>query len=677
MAAKRADKTPRPGSPPPPEVRSASEAAQRDQFVLKSQLVDAQFVRRAPLLFVTFDNLGSVGEYDPPQPWLHMRAQRLGISILGLIARRKDWYRNADTPMLLTHLQEAGFFDQFERIVFTGTSMGGYAALTYSRLVPGAEVAIFSPQTTLNQQIAPFEARFKYALRKWDWDSPAFLDAAEAVPQATRVLLFYDPFVPEDRAHAQRLLHPKVTHVKCRHFGHRALRQLKACGVLEDLFGAIGAGTFDATGFVTSLSIRRSLRPWRKALLNNVIATGHPQRAKVTLDRLRPLDPEAAYLRKAQETLEHGDDDGPQAVQEAQFDGRILTKNRAIVVPERPQDTPLASGVLLADRSYCLQSRTWIRATKFTPPPTLSDDEPIDMLAGNHLFAGHLRGHFGHFLVESTARLWALETVEREIDSVLYLPYRGKVRKARRALKALSPFFDQLALNVPIKIIERPTQVETLHIPELGFGWGEKYAGTPDYRHLMRNRLGRGVQAEGGERLYISRARLPPHRGGVLGEHVIEANLARQGYEVFHPELHPLEVQVARYKAARQVVALDGSALHLAAFFLPRALQVCLILRRSRANAADYIRQYEAFCETTPDVIDVIRQDWLVAGAKRVDFRSVGQLDFGALFDRLKALNYVDPNFAPDLPDAGEIEALEEDLAARGSRAVAPPAPHE
>ncbi|GFE50713.1 hypothetical protein So717_24660 [Roseobacter cerasinus] len=633
-------------------------------------------MRRAPVLFVTFDNLGSVGEYDPPQPWLHMRVQKLGFSILGLIARRKDWYRNADTPMLLTCLQEAGFFEQFERVIFTGTSMGGYAALTYSRLVPGAEVAIFSPQTTLNQQITPFEARFKYALRKWDWDSPAFLDATEAVPKAARVLLFYDPFVPEDRAHAQRLLHPNVTHVKCRHFGHRALRQVKACGVLEDLFGAIGAGTFEATAFVRSLSHRRNLRPWRKALLSNVTAARHPQLAKVALERLQALDPDAVYLEKARTRLEKLDNPRAEQHQKARLNGRITTESRAIVVPERPHDTALASGVLLAGGRYCAQSRTWIRATKFTPPPTLSNEELIDTLAGNHLFAGHLRGHFGHFLVESTARLWALAAVEGEIDSVLYLPYRGKVRKARRALKALSPFFDQLELSVPVKIIERPTQVETLHIPELGFGWGERYAGTPDYRHLMRNRLGRRVKAEGAERLYISRARLPPHRGGVLGEHVIEANLARQGYEIFHPELHPLEVQIARYKAARQVVALDGSALHLAAFFLPPAPRVCLILRRSRANAADYIRQYEAFCDTTPDVIDVISKDWLVAGSKRVDFRSVGQLDFGALFDQLKALHYVDRNFAPDLPDAREIEALEEDLAARGSRAVALPAPH-
>lgn len=653
----------------PPAVATAQAAVGQNDFLLTSELVNARFHRRSPVLFVTFDNLASVGEYDPPQPWLHARVAKAGSSILGLIASRKDWYRNADTPRLLTDLRDAGFFEGFERIIFTGTSMGAYAALTYSGLVPGAQVLAFSPQTTLNQTIAPFEHRFKYALRKWDWDAPAFLDAAEAVPQAKRVLLFYDPFVREDRAHAARLQGPHVAHIKCRHFGHRLIRQLKACGVLQELIETVGAGRFDAGAFHKGLRSRREVRPWCREMLANTITAHHPRLAQAALDHMDTREPGARYLKKLQAQLDHriatpiaqeitlttGNPQPP-------FAGKAIIAGHATVVPERPHDTKLASGVLLANGQYCELSRTWIRASKATERPSLSRDEPIDTLRGTHLFAGHMRGHFGHFLVESTARLWALEGFETEIDSLLYLPFRGAVSKARRARRALQGFFDQLNLTVPIRIVNKAIEVEKLYVPELGFGWEERYAGAPLYRQLMRTRLGRDIPPEGHDRLYISRARLPSRRGGVLGEEVIEENLAREGYDIFHPERHPLPVQIARYKAARQVVALDGSALHLAAFFLPLKPQLCIILRRSKANVADYIRQYQSFCETTPDVIDAIRNDWVSDDAKRVNFRSVGELDFPALFAQLKELGYVGSRFAPRLPAAGDLRPLIQDL---------------
>ncbi|MGB7261605.1 MAG: glycosyltransferase family 61 protein [Albidovulum sp.] len=658
----------------PPVTSSAQDAVGLDAFLLKSELVDAYFIRRSPVLFVTFDNLASVGEYDPPQPWILARTQKSGFSILGLIASRKDWYRNADTPRLLIALRDEGFFDQFERVIFTGTSMGAYAALTYSRIVPGSTVLAFSPQSTLNRDIAPFEARYRYAHRKWDWDDAEYLDAADAVEAAAEILLFYDPFVPEDRAHAARLQGGSVRHIKCGHFGHRLIRQLKSCGVLDGVFNDVGHNRFRPAAFRKALRTRRDVKTWRKEFLANIAARGHPTFALRMADYFLSTDPNARYARKMQKLLDVEIKTPaveeiivPGGAAEPTFHGAILKIQGAILVPEREHDTRHASGVLLADRTYCEMSRGWIRAGKSMPEPVLSDDEPIEKLAGRHLFAGHMRGHFGHFLVESTARLWALDALPGQIDSVLYLPYRGAVAQTRRAMAGLEQFFRLLGVDVPVQTFGAAQDVEELYVPELGFGWRERYAGSPLYRRFMRERLGRGIAPEGSADLYISRARLPSQRGGILGETVIEENLARQGYEIFHPEKHPLEVQIARYKAARRIVALDGSALHLAAFFIKTGGSVAIVLRRSKANVADYVLQYRSFCEITPDVIDVIRQDWISGDAKRVDFRSVGDLDFAELFLRLAALGYVEKNFQPDLPDKAEVERMLKEFSERRS----------
>jgi hypothetical protein len=646
---------------------SAAAAVAGAAFRIEGEHVAADFIRRSDVLFVTFDNLATVGQYDPPRPWLHAWMEGAGFSVLGLIARRKDWYRNAETPRVLSDLRGSGLFDRFRRIVFCGASMGGYAALTYARLVPGAAVLVFSPQTTLDRRLVPFEGRFRYGQRKWDWTSDAFLDGADGIADAPEVWVFHDPFVPEDRAHARRLTGPAVRHVTCGHFGHRLMRQLKSCGVLDDIFRGIGEGRFDEPAFRRALRCRRDLRAWRKAFLANAEAR-HPALARRAVAIFAAEEPRARYLRKATARLDNAPvteirvrDGDPQSP----FSGLILTAQGAIAVPERDGDAPLACGVLLADRSYCELSRGWIRAGRSTPPPRLAAGEKVAKLPGRHLFAGHMRGHFGHFLVESTARLWALPHLGDQLDGVIYLPYRGEVRETERAIAGMDPFFRRLGLAVPIRTVGAATEVEELHIPELGFGWRERYAGSPAYRRFMRERLGQGIAPEGGEKLYISRARLPSQRGGVLGETVIEENLARAGFEVFHPERHPLEVQIARYKAAKEIVALDGSALHLAAFFLRPGGRVAIVLRRSKANAGDYRLQYRSFCGVDPDVIDVIARDWVSENARRVDFRSVGELDFAALFARLGALGYLAPGFVARLPAEAEIAAMRDAFAER------------
>ena len=354
------------------------------------------------------------------------------------------------------------------------------------------------------------------------------------------------------------------------------------------------------------------------------------------------------------------------------FSSRTLRLRNALVVPERDTDAKLASGVLTEDGSYAELSRTWIRAFKSTTPPTLGAREQVGVLPGRHLFAGHLRGHFGHFLVESTARLWALGEADIAPESVLFLPYGGKPRAAKQALAAYQPFFDCLGLEVPVQIVRQPLRVEHLILPELGFGWRARFAGSPAFRAFMQDRLKAASKPEGSEYLYISRSKLRADKGGLLGESVIEANLAALGYEIFHPEKHDIRTQIARYRAARRIVALDGSALHLAAFVVAPETRVAIILRRTRANHADYTRQYEAFAGITPDIVNAIRADWASGASLRSDFRSVGEADFPALFAALARSDYIPRDSPLELPDAAARREMLEALAEQRTDGLMP-----
>lgn len=668
--------------PVPPELPDMDGIGDRESFFLRGGLVDAWFIRRSDVLLVTFDNLGSVGEYAPPQPWLQGRAAKAGFSILGLMASRKDWYRNEDTPRLITTLRDAGLFAGFRRIVFTGASMGGYAALAYAALVPGAVVLAFSPQTSLAHSVAPFENRFRYGARKWDWQNPAFLDAAQSCGAAAEVHLVYDPFVPEDKAHAQRIIGPHVRHLHMDHMGHRAIRGIKAAGMLQTLIEGVALGTFEASALARGLRARRHEVAWLRAVFAEAERRGHRRLARMAAERLAKDDPENRFARRALRRLRAAPAEMPPQADtlrivdtpppQPPFRGEMALLSHALVIPERKTDQPLACGVLDAAGQWCELSRGWIRARKSYPSPTLGPHERIEDLPGTHLYAGHFRGHFGHFLVEATARLWALDHLNARPDSILYLPYRGQVGAIERAIHDLAPFFRLIGVDVPIRTHGSVQRVERLIVPELGFGWGARYAGSPAYRAFMQGRLGAAAPAEGTELLYISRAKLNAQRGGILGEQIIEENLARLGYEIFYPERHPIEVQIARYKAARRIVALDGSALHLAAYVLAPEARVAMIKRRSRANVPDYLLQFRSFCNVEIDVVDVVRTDWVAEGATRSDYRSIGELDFAALFAQLARSGYVPEDFRPALPEASEIRTLLDQFADRRGQPFRP-----
>jgi hypothetical protein len=275
-------------------------------------------------------------------------------------------------------------------------------------------------------------------------------------------------------------------------------------------------------------------------------------------------------------------------------------------------------------------------------PLMVAPDRPQaqEHIPGHWIWGGVLLNHFGHFLTESTGRLWG---VRPDRDGILFISKRGEPDEAGDVgLQAYHRlFFELLGIDLPIRVVTRPTTVDVLDVPGQGFGIGKIATGTSEFRAFVAERFGKSVAPEGGERLYVSRSGLGAAKGGVLEETRIEAFLADHGYEVFHPQKHSLSVQIARYKAARRIVALDGSALHLVAM-LGKADQQVAVIRRRNSGAADSILDHLAgFMGHPPDVIDVIKRDWVRSDRRRADRFSIGELDFEALAARLGALGYV------------------------------------
>ncbi len=269
------------------ETSSLSQAAKSGDFWFRGKDCDILATLRSDTALVTFDNLASIDERpeQPPwTPWLAARAEALGYSIIGVQSHNKDWYRTSEPPEQIAELQALGFFKRFDNIVFTGTSMGAFAALCFAGLVPGARVLAFSPQSTLNRDIAPFEKRYPYPYRKFDWHSPEYLDAAQHVSSISSGHVFFDPKVAEDRQHAERLRTPALSEVRIPYAGHTLVRVVVKAGALEHLLSTYpGTGRIDAEFFRLMRNKRKNVT-WAKSFLNDVANRGNGPLAQRACD---------------------------------------------------------------------------------------------------------------------------------------------------------------------------------------------------------------------------------------------------------------------------------------------------------------------------------------------------------------------------------------------------------
>ncbi|SFA38713.1 hypothetical protein SAMN04487972_101174 [Paracoccus halophilus] len=216
-------------------------------------------------LMVSFDNLSSArDDRIEREPWGYGFVAKHGWSQLGVLAFAPDWFRSDELFDALRQLAGNGFFRRFRSVTMTGTSMGGYAACAFASLVPGCRVIAFSPQSTLKEDLVPWEERFASG-RRADWSGP-FADAAEESAAAAQVFLVYDPTFEPDVKHAARFRHPNAIHLRTRYAGHKTALVLRRSSLLSTIVREAVNGELTASRFYAHYRQSRRL-PW---FLNSV-----------------------------------------------------------------------------------------------------------------------------------------------------------------------------------------------------------------------------------------------------------------------------------------------------------------------------------------------------------------------------------------------------------------------
>ncbi len=236
-------------------------------FLEKTARHSLMFVKRLrPVLLVTFDNLSNINDKSPGRvPWAFKFAADQQVSHLGVMANGPFWFRDADLISRMERLAKDGFFQGYDRVVFTGTSMGAFGALVFSSLAPGAHVLAFNPQSTLDTNLVPWEERYLRG-RRQDWTLPLG-DAQGLLDQAGPVSVFYDPYHEPDKRHFERLQGPNVTAYKCFFSNHKSAVFLRKIDALKTIMTAGMLGKLTPDMFYKLYRRRRDL-PWYAGALS-------------------------------------------------------------------------------------------------------------------------------------------------------------------------------------------------------------------------------------------------------------------------------------------------------------------------------------------------------------------------------------------------------------------------
>lgn len=230
----------------------------------------AFFVDDSPeTLLVTFETVAGIrGASDDQMPYGYRLTRKDGWSHLCIIADGETWFRDPAIYGYFDRLVDDAFFEDFDRVVFFGVGMAGYAAAAYSVAAPGATVIALRPVATLDPRVTGWDAR--HASRRRLNFSDRYGYAPEMIEGAAKVFIAYDSDRALDAMHAALFTKPYVHKLRCPYQGARIEGELEAMGVLPGMLELACRGEFGAAAFARLYRARRESLSYVMRLVNRL-----------------------------------------------------------------------------------------------------------------------------------------------------------------------------------------------------------------------------------------------------------------------------------------------------------------------------------------------------------------------------------------------------------------------
>ena len=219
---------------------------------------------------------------------------------------------------------------------------------------------------------------------------------------------------------------------------------------------------------------------------------------------------------------------------------RLTLIENALVMPMLGTMDAFASGVFRD--GICLLDSLLYRGIPVIPRP------PARKLSGTYIFGGYLFGHYGHFLLESLSRSYAVRQCPDDFPVLFMSP-------ATDVFTFQSQIFKALKQRNDIILVKTPLEVEKLIYAPPGCDLSPLFISDEQLEALGRISV---PEFRPERKIWLSRSKFKG--GGVENEAAIEKELAGCGWEIIHPQDLGIYEQIRLIAGSGLVSGFAGTA---------------------------------------------------------------------------------------------------------------------
>ena len=197
------------------------------------------------------------------------------------------------------------------------------------------------------------------------------------------------------------------------------------------------------------------------------------------------------------------------------------------------------------------------------------------------VYCGCLVNHWGHFLIESVARLWYFLKNDSSIDEYVFVSEFSNKSQIKGNYKE---FLELLGIYDRVQIVSKPTRFREVILPELGYMRGGYYS--EDYKKIFNVIRDRALVKKNfyiiePERLFLSRSIFA--KKSEAGVDMLDDFFLRNNYYVLRPENVSLSEIICLLNSVKTCAAESGTLPHNF-LFCEDGKEVLIIERQDTVN---------------------------------------------------------------------------------------------
>lgn len=203
------------------------------------------------------------------------------------------------------------------------------------------------------------------------------------------------------------------------------------------------------------------------------------------------------------------------------------------------------------------------------------------------IYCGWLINHYGHFLLQSTTRLYAALDEKYKDMKIVF------VSKEKNIADFIWQFLELLSINKDrVIIIDECTRFRNVICPSISSRY---YLDFTDNFLLPFKQASSGISPAKYKKVYLTRKYWHNSIGKCFGESEIEKLFENNGFKIIAPEKLSIKEQVAVFKGAEQIAGINGTSFHNAVF--SNRNTTLIILNRNEEFDSQYIVNEAVGCK--------------------------------------------------------------------------------